>query len=253
MTESKVQHSSQARVVHILLLTQILWFGPVPKAVLHQPLGPPIRYKGCRNSEDTQSSKLRYINCLPQHHDSSSCTINECIHLGDSYHYLSPQFYALLWIQDARSQNLWLNWPCPRLLLTDRTPPRGKAATPSLANALRMIWSADINLPCKLKVVLTSRIRLKDTRLFLCLGLLYLYTNNPIQGNKVTTRWVVLSPPAQRPSDRAGLGEIRLYPQVPSAGFEPRTSTSRVGRSTDWATWRLDVRTDLGINGRHLS
>ena len=25
---------------------------------------------------------------------------------------------------------------------------------------------------------------------------------------------------------------------VPDAGFDPRTSTSRVGRSTDWATWR---------------
>ena len=39
----------------------LLWFGPVPKAVLHQPLGPLICYKGCRHTEDTQLSKLRYI------------------------------------------------------------------------------------------------------------------------------------------------------------------------------------------------
>ena len=40
---------------------KVLWFGPVPKAVLHQPLGPLICYKGCRHTEDTQLSKLRYI------------------------------------------------------------------------------------------------------------------------------------------------------------------------------------------------
>ena len=33
----------------------------MPKAVLHQPLGPLICYKGCRHTEDTQLSKLRYI------------------------------------------------------------------------------------------------------------------------------------------------------------------------------------------------
>ena len=39
----------------------LLWFGPVPKAALHQPLGPLICYKGCRHTEDTQFIKLRYI------------------------------------------------------------------------------------------------------------------------------------------------------------------------------------------------
>ena len=34
------------------------------------------------------------------------------------------------------------------------------------------------------------------------------------------------------------LGEILPHHQEPSASFEPRTSISRVRRSTDWATWR---------------
>ena len=64
--------------------------------------------------------------------------------------------------------------------------------------------------------------------IFFCLP----YCISPIQGNLESPliEWCV-----RRRRSALRIGLVRWDP-VPSAGFEPRTSTSKVRRSTDWAT-----------------
>ena len=95
MTRVQDQSWVQPRVVHIPLLSPILWFGPALKTNQHKPL---ICYKGCKHTGDTQFSKPQYIidfhngsstigprsfagKCIPVHPFAMSdapCWRNEC-------------------------------------------------------------------------------------------------------------------------------------------------------------------------------